>query len=220
MIYFTAKSELELIKQYLMYFEEIILIESQIKEKLINDGQKYLTSISMNNEIRETALKENSRYKEVRTEYAKMLPLVKDICCREMLSINISGTSAPLEGETPFSGTIFELILIRPSELIDFNNYLRDIINQAIGITERNVNRELWELINPFYWIKIVALWIIRFPYKIIELSGFDIKKVEEHLIAKVIHLLYLLSVTMFLLWLGIDTVSRLEQFIILLIKP
>lgn len=81
---------------------------------------------------------------------------------------------------------------------------IEDAINQTIGQCRERVHREFWQLINPFYWLKVILTAIIRLPFTLIKVSGFDVAKIEEHLWVKIFQLLYIIALVILGTWLGV----------------
>jgi len=55
-----------------------------------------------------------------------------------------------------------------------------DVINQTIGLCEDKTKTEWNHLINPFHWVKVGFILILRLPVNLIGLAGFNIEKFEE----------------------------------------
>lgn len=220
MLYFSVRSDLQHIKSLLNTFEQLRVIEQETRERLVREGSSWLSPHSMFKHIREEASKSDPSYSRIRGIYTRQIPKVNDICKRENISWHRQGRAAPLEGSAPFSESIFALALNRPSDLMDIDNDVRDTANQAIGILEKKTSEELLKLVNPFFWIKEIFIFIVRLPYTLIELSGFDVKKVEEHLIAKLIHLAYVVALILILLKLGFASSISINEIIGVLPKP
>ena len=219
MLYFSSKNDLSHIKSLLDNFEQLRVIEIETRERLARDGSSWLTPLGMFKSIKEEALKSKS-YSKIRSEYSRQISKANEICERENVSWHRQGYAARMEGSNPYSDSIFTLALNRPSDLMDIDNDVRDTANQAIGILEQKTSEELYKLVNPFYWIKEFIIFAVRLPYTLIELSGFDVKKVEEHLIAKFIHLAYVVALILILIKLGFTSGISLTEIIRVLPKP
>jgi hypothetical protein len=214
MIYFDARDDLQYMERLLVTFENIIEIEFTVR--LINkaQGMQYLGSYDMFKRIREDASKSNPQYLRIRNSYARMIPRAISICQRENISCQRSGQSAPIEGNISYQGTIFELALNRPSDLVDIDTDLRDTVNKAIGAIQIRMSREWRQLINPLYWIGKAFVFLVKLPYNLLKLSGFDVDKIQEHLIARLFQLLYVIALILIFIHFGLNTVIDLGSFL------
>ena len=206
MLYFDLKSDLHHMNSLLSKFERIVEIEKQTRERLRSHGTTYLTSAHMFRTIREESSGASPEYASLRATYAKMIHRAVSICEREGNAHHIQGRAALLEGGTPFSDSIFALILNRPSDVADFDTTLRDDANRLIGALEGKLAAERRRILNPFHWLTALMTAIVRLPYTIISVSGFDVSKIEEHLIGKAIHLLYVVALLLILVRLGLGS--------------
>jgi hypothetical protein len=82
-------------------------------------------------------------------------------------------------------------------------------------VLERKSSKELRQLINPFYWIARGVILVVRLPYTILELSGFDIQKIQEHLIARLFQLLYVIGLIWILLRFGLGSVIDIKSLLV-----
>jgi hypothetical protein len=215
MIYFSVRDDLRHIRSLLHHFEEIVSIEQETRQGLREGGAQYLGPHDMFRRVREESSKTNSAYSGLRAEYAQMIPRTNEICEREGIAWHRQGRAAPLEGGLPFQGSIFELILNRPSDIMDIDTDLRDTANQCIGVLERHVSHELRQLINPIYWIGRIVLFVVRLPYTILELSGFDVEQIQEHLIARLFQLLYVIALILILVRFGLASAIDLKSLLL-----
>jgi len=215
MIYFTTKDELEHMRSLLRTFESIIAIESTTSERLREAGTEYLTPYGMFKHIRKEAAKNYPEYQELRTAYAKMIPRANQISKRENVPWYKEGIAALIEGGMPFQGSIFEFVLKRPSAIIDIDTDVRDTVNQIIGILEHKEIHEFRQIINPLYWLKVVIIFIVRLPYSILELSGFDVEKIQDYLIFRTFQLLYVIALILILVRFGLIPIIDLKSLLI-----
>jgi len=83
-----------------------------------------------------------------------------------------------------------------------------DAMNQTLGQLAEDEKREFRRLINPAWWVFEV---VIRIPFLLISLSGFDVNKVEDHLLAKVFKLAEIAFIVFVLLRLGFERTRILD---------
>ena len=62
-----------------------------------------------------------------------------------------------------------------------------DHVFQTIGQIERQLKSDVKNVFNPIFWLKFIFVKVIRFPFVVLSFTGFDIKKIEDHLISKVV---------------------------------
>jgi len=214
MIYFETKSDIDHLQELLGLFENIRKIEKDVREDLREDGAQYLSPHGMFKHIREEAAKRDDRYSELRQDFARMIPRANQICEAHSIAWHRSGRAAPMEGGLPFEGSIFEMVLDRPSDIVDIDNDVRDTINKCLGALKEQLSREFRQLINPIHWVSRILIFLIQLPYKLIEISGFDMEKIQDHFLGKLAQLLYVIALILFLVWLGIESVQDLVSIL------
>jgi len=156
-----------------------------------------------------------SGYQEVRRRVAKGVLRAERIASRLGVPIIFTSFPAPAVGGPIIEQKVFSAILKDMSHggLID-NQSIYDSLNQTIGECEAMVSVEFRRLINPLYWIKELIVAIIRIPFMLIEASGFDVSKVEDHFIGRFFKLLEIGLILYVLLRLGIGKES-IQQILI-----
>lgn len=81
-------------------------------------------------------------------------------------------------------GSVFALYQFQVDSQIVF-----DTTDRAIGAYENERKRLLRKCFNPFYWLELLALWLLRFPFKLLGAAGFDARKVEDSFLGKLLKL-------------------------------
>ena len=214
MLFFSARADLKFMHLLLNRFEELRRFEDKTYKELDAEGATYLSSYGMLKHVREQAIERYPDYSELRKKYTRMITRATRICEEHSVKFFMKGRAAGLEGGTPFEGSVYELVLNCPSTLTDIDNEVRDTTNKVIGSLEHKVQKEGMQIINPFFWIKEIAVWIVRLPYTLIKISGFDVDKVQEHFMGKVAHLIYVILLILFLLWIGAESLNDLKSII------
>jgi hypothetical protein len=215
MIYFATRSELSQMRSLLQKFERIIAIEQTIKNQLREEGNEYLSPSGMFKDIRNEASKREPEYQELRASYAKLIPIANKICDREKVSWYRQGYAAPIEGGMAYQGSVFKFVLNRPSDIVDIDTDVRDTINQTIGSFEQKLADEFRRLVNPLYWLVQGFIFIVRLPFKILEISGFNVDIIQEHLVARFFQLLYVIALILNLIRFGLAQVIDLGSLTI-----
>src|SRR5437867_8783945 len=86
----------------------------------------------------------------------------------------------------PFIPTgLFSSILFDPSRSGVKRIVIIDTFHKAIGAARSSMQHERLKLINPLNWVWGLLAIVLRIPLRLIEATGFDIKKVEDHLVGK-----------------------------------
>ena len=72
---------------------------------------------------------------------------------------------------------------------------LKDIIDKTIEGCDQEFKLKRQRLFNPFYWIYNLLAFTLRIPFMLIQLTGFDVSKVEDHFISKLFKLAFLVGI-------------------------
>lgn len=219
MIYLDTKDDSKFILQFSQTFEHLRQIEVKAQKNLRARDVKWLGSMSMFQGIREEANNIDVNYAGIRANFTKMMHRAIQITNEQGVNHRQQIQSAPIEGNRIFNGSIYDAVLDPPSALIDFDTIFRDTINQVIGILEWKQAKEFRHLVNPFYWLKELIVFLVRLPHILISVSGLDVKKVEEHFIGKLSQLVYVIALILLAARLGIS-VADIIQLIIGTFKP
>jgi hypothetical protein len=213
MNYFAIKDDLEHMRALLHHYERIVEIEQRTRENL--EDRNYLTMHSFLKDLRAKAAKSEPEYKDLRTAYAKMIPRANEICEREKVSWHRQGWEAQIEGGAAFQGSIFAFVLDRPSDLMDIDTDVHNTINQVVGILEYKEAQEYRKLRNPRYWLTQAFIFVVRLPYTILKISGFDVNKIQDHLFARLFQLIYVIALILLLTWFGLASVIDLKSILV-----
>jgi len=210
--YFQAKSDLKFIIDFHQSVVELWRIEKEVTENI--DFSNYRSKRDYQTALQAEASKKNG-YQEVRRQVAKCVLRAERIASCLRVPIIFESYPAPAVGGPIIEQKVFSAILKDMSHggLIDKQS-IYDILNQTIGECEARMSVEKRRLINPLYWFKELIVAIIRIPFMLIEASGFDVGKVEDHLIGRFFKLLEIGLILYFLLRLGIENES-IQQILI-----
>jgi hypothetical protein len=66
-----------------------------------------------------------------------------------------------------------------------------DCTDLAIGAYERECQRLLRKSFNPFYWLGMLIVWVLRLPFKLVAAAGFDATGVEASFLGKTLKLIW-----------------------------
>jgi hypothetical protein len=202
MIYFSKKANLEFINDFLKTYDQIRAIEKQAHEKMLGEKHDWITPDGVNKLIRETASQLNSDYSSLRMNYLRKVDRANEISKNERIEYYLNIVSAPLEGSRKYSGSIYEFFLDPISSIFDFDRDCHDTLNKLIGKLEAEMNQEYRNLFNPLYWLGKFVIYIIRLPYTMILLTGFDINIIQKPLFGNLFLLLYMVGLIYILVYL------------------
>ncbi len=200
MIYFDAKQDLEFIRQFKKDAVEMIEIENNVQT-----GRSVMLSPSEYRSMRKDKASENPKYQEIRDRVAKDAIHAVGLAQKAGIPIIMHSYPAPAIGGPVIPINLFLAILNDTSHGGVEPRYIIDALNQTIGQYERIVERQFRQMINPFYWVKLVALHIIRLPHTVLSFSGFDVAKIEQELWAKLLNLIWIVAVIWILISFGFD---------------
>lgn len=149
--------------------------------------------------------------KVLRDWLAKNIPRAQQIAHSNNVSINLQSYPAPAVGGPVIPVNIFDAILHDIGHESLDQNWIEDCINETIGKLEHKIKKELYKLFNPLHWLYSILIFILRLPFLLISLTGFNMEKVEDQLIGKIFKLVELIIVLYFLFKLGIEKSDILE---------
>jgi hypothetical protein len=217
--YFQAKSDLHFVLEFQTAVLELWGLEDQAAARLQSRG----LSLSHRDprEHQERLQREASSiegYQQVRERVTKGILRVNRIAHRLRVPTEFRAfPMAALAGQLPIiTLSLFRAIICDTSYTGVNRQLIYDALNQTIGECEARVAVEFRRLINPLYWIKEVLVLVIRIPFILIEASGFDVSKVEDHLLAKAFKLLEVVAIIYILIRLGL-TKEQLQQVLMTL---
>ena len=201
MLYFSAKNDLEFLIEFKKNVEDFINIEQGNPGRVIRRARtNTITIVVPSND--DTGMDED----KLRERIAKTLPRAMVLARRLGMPIDLISYPPPAVGGPAIPVNLFHAILNDTSYGGIDRQHIIDAINQTIGQYECLVEQELNNLRNPFYWSKYLFNSIIRLPYTILKMSGFNVEKIEEHLWAKFMNLLWILAVIYILVKFGLDS--------------
>lgn len=152
-------------------------------------------------------------YQEVRESVAQGLVKMVRLSRRSGLNLSVTSAPAPAVGGVIISQDILLAIISDGTHGGIERQMIIDSINQVIGQLKEKEEKEWRQLINPFYWLKVGFLFVLRLPAELIKLAGFNIEKFEEHFWGKLFQLFWIVGLIGFLIWLGF-TIADIGEII------
>ena len=213
MSYFQAKEDLEFIHEFAKAVAELWKIEDEAAKSIRPPG---LSPPSLG-EIRRLSQVEAGKrkdYQRVRAQVAQGVLRAKRIADRLGLLGVYESYPMPAVGGPVIPVTLFDAILYDPTYNGVPRQLIIDALNQTLGASQERVAVEYRHLKNPIYWMKEVLVFIIRIPFIIIEASGFDVSKVEDHFLGRAFKLFEIIVLIAILVWLGLSK-DELRQAVV-----
>ncbi len=200
MSYFQARSDLAFMVEFHNTVVELWKYEGKAGESLDQQGHSLSSRAHNPHEIQRAIQSEAGKiegYEKVRMQVVRGLLRATRIALK--LNVPVIFTSHPmpaLAGSTPVVNTpCFDCIINDPTYVGVPHRMIFDTMVQTIGECESKVKEEFIHLINPFYWLKELLVFIIRIPFVLIQASGFDVSKVEDQFIGKLFKLVEIVGI-------------------------
>jgi len=217
MSYFQARSDLHFMREFAAAVLKLWELETKGPKKL-TDGQRRYTSPSKRQATIQWQASKIEGYAHVRERVVRGALRANRIARRLGVPIEYTSYPAPAAGGPIIELTVFDATFRDQSYDGVERRFTLDALDQAIGECEAQVNAEFRHLINPIYWVKEVLVFIIRIPFIVIEASGFDVSKVEDHFLGRAFKLLEIIALIAFLVWLGL-TREELRQAVVMFLS-
>ncbi len=200
MSYFKAKKDLALVISFKPAVHQFWELEERAKQTLRAQGPGFdmATPTQQRRTIRQEAA-QLAGYSEARGTVARGTRRVIDLCYFH--KIPIQGTSYPpgyLPNSPPVPVNYIMAILEDTSWCQLDTQVIDDRLNQLIGKCEEWVEITWRRLLNPLWWIYEALSFTLRIPFRLIEMTGFNVRKIEGHLIGKTLLLLELIGLLIY----------------------
>jgi len=164
--------------------------------------------------------KHHDNYQASREQIAKEIPRITRLATMLGARCHLKSFPAPAVGGPVITLSVFEAILNDTShDKVVTRQLIIDTLNETKSLCEEYVRQQRSRLFNPFYWLKALFVMIIRLPFTVVSMSGFDVSKVEDHLISKVFKLVELLAIFYFLIHIGMQRTDILDTIKKLILK-
>lgn len=124
-------------------------------------------------------------YQVVRDRVARATNRMKRIARQNGVPVDLKSFPPPAVGGPVIPINYFDAVLFDHSYGGVSNQWIVDALNQTMGESVERVDKEFWKLLNPLQWAKDLLVSVLRIPFLLIESTGFDVAKVEEHLFGK-----------------------------------
>lgn len=200
MSFLEAKSDKEFVSKFIEEANEFMRIESEAELKL--RPSSYLSS----NEIQKYLQAECSKidnYSNLRDTISKKVLRMRNLARKHNVpNVFQSIPPAMVGGAIIPVNIIYALLFDNSYQRVD-RQMIWDCLMQIEGACENHYDKELKRLINPVNWVFEILSFIIRIPFILIETSGFNVSKVEDHILGKSFKVLSIAVIAYVLLRLG-----------------
>lgn len=200
--YFEAKSDLQFIREYITEVTQLWRLEDAASGQA---NTAYLWTPRERKQAIQAAAAQSGDYRTVREAVARGQLRAMRLARRHGIPCDFQSFPAPAVGGPILPVNLFQAILFDPSHGGISRQVIYDALIQLEGAAEQNVALERRRLINPVYWLKELLIFTIRIPFLLIEASGFDVGKVEDHFLAKAFKLIEIAAIVYVLYRLGLD---------------
>lgn len=209
--YWKAKAELEMMQAFKSDTRRLFEMEDSVAEYVPPSGRFNFIPAEYQKAVQRTALKHVEGYEEVRARVAKTLVKVVRLSSRLGCSFNVQSIPPRNVGGAIIPQNIFLAITADSTYGGVQRQLIFDAINQIIGLCEDKTKTEWNHIINPFYWIKVVFIFILRLPVNLTGLAGFNVNEFEKHFWGKLFNLVWIALLVGFLVWLGLGKADLVE---------
>jgi hypothetical protein len=212
MSYFQTKSDLKAVLDFRDAVVVLWKIESEAAAQLRHHD--FMTPDDRRRAIlRESAKVEN--YQEIRAKVARGTLRASRLARRLGVPIRLQSFPPLAIGGPVIDVDLFQAVLHDNSYGGIDRQLIYDALNQLTGELEAKTAKEFRQLVNPIYWVRELLVLIVRIPFIIIEASGFDVHKIEDHLFGKLFKVLEIAALIYILIRIGLtpeqlrDVMSR-----------
>ncbi|ATW24195.1 hypothetical protein [Candidatus Formimonas warabiya] len=209
MQYFEIKADLQFMKDFLKNVYDLWQIESEVAKKI---GRGHWVLHNEYKKIVRNQAASVGGYQHIRSLVATGSLRAIKIADAFGIPIHANSFPAPAVGGPVIPLNLFSAILNDTSYNGIDKQVIIDAINQTIEACEIRVKQELWNLINPLYWVKTIFIFIIRIPFLLIKFSGFNVDKIEEHIFSKLFKVIELGVLIIILLKYGFNLDEIVKQ--------
>jgi hypothetical protein len=210
MIYFSTKNDLAIAIRFKSNILELWEIEhaaiQQVPAVLYTNPVSYQKAVL-------SAASSNGNYQSIRDQVSRDVILVERIAHQYSVNVEMDLHMPPMAGGKVFRINLLYELLHRSFSGLTNDQWTLDLMNQIIGLCENQLHKERRKLFNPLYWLMEAFTLVIRLPFILIQMSGFNVSKIEDHLFSKLFKLVEVAAI----LYLGIKYGMNNEQLLKLL---
>lgn len=163
------------------------------------------------------ALRDNQEYQSVRESVATGVARATRIAIQNGVSILGNSYPPPAVGGPVIPINLFEVVLHDHSYSGYNPQQVIGDLNSTVSAAHERIHTEFMHMINPLYWLYALLRFVIRIPFMLIQMSGFNVGKIEDHVVSKLFKLAEIAAILYFLWKLGM-TQSQFRDLLIRLL--
>jgi len=213
-ISFESKKHLKTINEFNDNYDKLLCIEIKAASE-IRDRYSFL-SRDFSEDVKSKAEEIDNGYKSLRQRISANINEITRIAQELEVSYIMTQYPAPAFGGPVLDVNVFRAILQQNTGREIPESAISDALNELLGECKKQISKEFWKLINPFYWILELLKFVLRIPFLVVSATGFNISKIEDHFLARIFKLIYLILLLYVLARLGFtgDQLERILPFL------
>ncbi len=216
--YLKAKNDLDIIIEYNNAVLALWDIENKSEDELSRGYNHFILHSEKKQAIDELSSQDPS-YQEVRANVSKYVLDAMKIGRKHKIPLEFKSIPPPMVGGAIIPVNIFQSVLFDSSYQGVSKQMVVDAIRQTIGSCEKKIKDEFINLINPLSWIKFLIVTVLRIPFVLIESTGFNVSKVEDHLFGKVFKLIEIIFIFFVMYKFGFEKSEIAQSLKAMLVK-
>ena len=211
MIYFATKKETALVRSFFDDVQKLWQAEDMAKKAMKNRYVATLGAHRVHELIVRSATTSDNSYSETRVRISKQIEevgrLAKKYGVKHVMSIippaDIGGCTTGVD--------VFDAIVSVPLYGAITRPMIADALNRVLGACERQLAKDTSRVKNPFYWFLELLKFSLQLPFLIVSATGFNVSKIEDQLLGKIVKVGFLLLLVYILLQLGFSKEDLLK---------
>jgi len=120
--------------------------------------------------------------------------------------VDMRSHPAPAVGGPVIDVNLFEAVLVDGTGRRMNPQWVVDALNRTVGECQEAVRVERLRAWNPFYWLWVAFVFVLRIPFLLLEATGFDVAKIENHLWGRLFKVAEVVGIAYLLARLGLDS--------------
>jgi hypothetical protein len=202
MSYFEARSDKKFISDFIEDANKFMTIEAEVEAKLFLVGHEL---VDERQKMVQEEASQHPEYQRLRDVISKKNLRTIIIARKHNVPVDLLSLPPPMVGGAVIPVNVISSLLIDNSYQGVERQVIWDILIQTEGACEDRLEKEFRKLLNPFHWLMEILTFIVRIPFLIIQTSGFNVSKVEDHFLGKSFKMLELAIILYVAIQIGLD---------------
>lgn len=170
------------------YYKRITYLENRKRVNLLHEFRDYCTKYfneSTTDYIGNNRI-DTDKEREARLKINRLLFQVHSIILASGVNSDLIYSRPPAAGgQTYYIDILMNIFNIQKYEMGP--EIIFDILDQSIGLYERDFKSSKIRTFNPFFWIIVVIGIIAEIPFNLLSLLGFNKTKMENTILGRII---------------------------------